>query len=210
MRALIMDYGGVLTTSSRAGVTAWCRTEGIDHATYRAAMRAWLTPSAPDDSPIRLLETSRLAVPDFEKALAAELRTTDGGAVDPDGLLHRMFADSRPDTAMENMVRTAHDRGVRTALLSNSWGGDYPHHRWTGLFDVTVISGTEGVRKPDAEIYRRTLDRLGIPATDAVFVDDAPPNITAAHDLGIHAVLHADDTPTTITAVTHALRTADR
>ena len=56
-------------------------------------------------------------------------------------------------------------------------------------FDTIVVSGEEGVRKPDAEIFRRALDRLGVAAHEAMFVGDHPvADIEGAHGAGLRAV----------------------
>jgi HAD superfamily hydrolase (TIGR01509 family) len=58
------------------------------------------------------------------------------------------------------------------------------------MFDVVVISGEVGMRKPDAEIYRLTADRLGLDPRVCVFVDDLMPNIRGAVDVGMVGVHH--------------------
>ncbi len=60
------------------------------------------------------------------------------------------------------------------------------HH----YFDVTVISGIEGVEKPDAKIFQIALDRAGLRAEDAVYVGDNPVfDVDAARDVGMFPVL---------------------
>ena len=82
------------------------------------------------------------------------------------------------------------------ATLSNSWSdGRRECTRrlgLDGLVDLMVFSAEEGVAKPDPEIYRRTLDRLGVSPAEAVFIDDRPENVAAAQSLGIHALYSAD------------------
>ena len=65
---------------------------------------------------------------------------------------------------MVGLVHRAHTAGLRTALLSNSWGNDYPRDGWSEMFDVVVISGEVGMRKPEPRIFHHTLDLLGLPA----------------------------------------------
>jgi epoxide hydrolase-like predicted phosphatase len=108
-----------------------------------------------------------------------------------------MFGGLTPDHAMADLVGKARAAGIRTALLTNSFGLDYPREGWSRIFDATVISGEVGLCKPDAAIYRLTCDRLGITPTDAVFVDDMAPNVDAAEALGMAGILHID-TPTTL------------
>lgn len=92
---------------------------------------------------------------------------------------------------MIDAVRHARDRGVRTALLSNSWGVDYyPHDLLAELFDEVVISGQVGLRKPDEEIYHLAADGLGIPAPELVFVDDVEVNVGTAERVGMRGLLH--------------------
>lgn len=55
-------------------------------------------------------------------------------------------------------------------------------------FDLIVCSAEEGIMKPHPDIYRRALSRLGRQPQEAVFVDDAPENVAAARDLGLHAI----------------------
>ena len=54
-------------------------------------------------------------------------------------------------------------------------------------FDVIVVSGVEGVIKPDPQIYLRTLERLGVAPQEAAFIDDMRVNVDAAQSLGMHA-----------------------
>lgn len=55
-------------------------------------------------------------------------------------------------------------------------------------FDGCVISGIEGVAKPDRQIFEILLDRHGLDPRRTVFVDDAPRNVAAARDIGIEAL----------------------
>ena len=56
------------------------------------------------------------------------------------------------------------------------------------LFEVVVDSAFVGLRKPDPEIYRLTLERLGLPPEACLFVDDTDVNVAAARELGMPAV----------------------
>lgn len=80
----------------------------------------------------------------------------------------------------------------KTGLLSNAWDDlrHYLENVWkiADAFDEIIISAEVGVAKPDPRIYQITLNRLGVRATEAIFVDDFPTNVEAASQLGIHAV----------------------
>lgn len=190
--AVIFDYGGVLTTPGRDAIATWTRQEGILPESFSAVLKEWLSRDAPPGTPLHRLETGEMPVEEFNRALAERLRTVDGSPVDPDGLLARLFAHMDSDPAMLGLVGELRAAGLTTALLSNSWGNNYPWERLNGLFDTTVISGDVGLRKPDPRIYRMTLRQLDLPAERTAFVDDGRPNVAAADQLGMHAVLHSD------------------
>jgi putative hydrolase of the HAD superfamily/hydrolase len=191
--ALIVDWGGVLTERLDLAVRAWADREGIDFDHYLRAMRRWFSPEEQleaEINPIHAIERGEITVPDFEAQLAAEIRRLDGHPVQTEGLLERMFASFETAHAMNALVTRAKRRGIRTALLSNSWGNRYPRDGWDDMFDVVVISGEVGMRKPEPEIFALTAGRLGVEAGHCVFVDDLRVNVEAADRLGMTAILH--------------------
>lgn len=194
--AVIFDYGGVLTTPVRDSIAAWLRRDGIRPESFSRTLKAWMSRSVPVGTPVHRLETGELPVADFERCLAAELATHDGSPVVAPGLLSRLFAGTRVEPDMVGLVRELRALGLRTVLLSNSWGDTYPRELLDELFDGVVISGEVGLRKPDPLIYRRALESAGAQAHRAVFVDDAGPNVEAAAALGLHALLHTDPADT--------------
>jgi putative hydrolase of the HAD superfamily len=88
------------------------------------------------------------------------------------------------------LVLRARRAGLRTGLLSNSWGNEYPREGWDEMFDAIVISGEVGMRKPEPAIFAHALDLLGVEAGQTVFVDDLRVNVTAASELGFVGVHH--------------------
>jgi haloacid dehalogenase-like hydrolase len=216
-RGLIVDWGGVLTTPLREAVGEWIQADRIDGDNYREVLRAWFGAAYADDgagggpdgdpdgdpeggpagaagggNPIHGLETGTLPPADFERLLATKLRTLDGTPVVADGLLARMFAGFRPVEEMYDMLRRARAAGVRTCLLSNSWGNAYPRDLFPVLFDAVVISAEVGMRKPGPEIFRHALDLIALPPEATVFVDDIAHNVQAAETLGITGVHHRE------------------
>jgi putative hydrolase of the HAD superfamily len=195
-RGVITDWGGVLTTPILTTVQAWIEADGIDWDSYRAVMRAWVTDAyGPNGSrnPVHALERGECSDAEFEEALAARLLRVDGGSVLAAGLLQRMFAASVEIPAMYELIRAVRAAGLRTALLSNSWGGtEYPRADFPSLFDAVVISGECGMRKPEAEIFRHAADLLGLPPEQCVFIDDIEANIAAAEACGMTGVHHVE------------------
>ena len=192
----MFDYGGVLTTPLSATTGSWLRADGIDPDGFAALMRSWLGRDAEPGNPIHLLETGELDVPEFERRFAARLVAADGQPVEAEGVLTRLFAAMKPSDEMLDLVRDLRKLGLRTGLLSNSWGNDYPHQMLAELCDVIVISGEVGLRKPDEPIYRLLLERLDLPAERVAFVDDFTANVRAAQKIGMHGIRHLDPAST--------------
>ena len=195
LRGLLVDYGGVLTNPLPEFMTEWVKEDGIDPDRFAELMRRWLGPGA-DRNPVHDLETGRISAAEFERLLAAELlerAPAQPGAADrAAGMLTRMFSGMRVESSMIDVVRTVRAAGVRTGLLSNSWGLDYERDGWHALFDAVVISGEVGLRKPDPAIYALASERLGLPPEQIVFIDDLRPNVQAAAAAGMVGVQHVD------------------
>jgi putative hydrolase of the HAD superfamily len=195
VRGIISDWGGVLTTPLKDTIAAWIEADGIDAGTYRGVMREWISAAYALDgeaNPVHGLEDGSLEPAEFERRLAARLRTRTGAAVPAEGLLTRMFLAFEPVPAMYDVLRRARAAGVRTCLLSNSWGNSYPRESFGELFDGVVISSEVGLRKPDPAIFQHALDLLGLGPQECAFVDDIEHNVRAAADLGIAGVHHVD------------------
>ncbi len=191
LNALIVDYGGVLTTPLSATVDSWLAAERIEPERFRELMREWFGPEAAPNI-AHDLESGRITPADFQPQYAAALRRSDGTLPDADGLLERMFAGFQAESRMLDVLRAARGHGLRTALLSNSWGFEYPRQDWAELFDAVVVSGEVGMRKPEAGIYLHTAQLLGATPQECVFVDDLGPNVRAAVAVGMIGVRHRD------------------
>jgi putative hydrolase of the HAD superfamily len=185
---LLIDWGGVLTTNLFASFHAYCVAAAIDPQALITRFR--------DDPAFRelliALEKGALDEPAFEARFAEML------GVAAEGLVDGLFAGVGPDMDMIEAVRRARAAGVRTALVSNSWGTHrYPHELFDELFDGVVISGQEGIRKPSRRMYELGAERAGVAAAECVYVDDLPFNLKPAEELGM-AVVHHTAAQTTV------------
>lgn len=102
-----------------------------------------------------------------------------------------------PMPGMPALVGDLDSAGVPLFAITNFSHEFFPpfRHRERALFDRfrdIVVSGEERLMKPDAAIYRLSLDRFGIDAADAVFVDDRQANVDGAAAVGMHALLFTD------------------
>jgi epoxide hydrolase-like predicted phosphatase len=194
-RALLVDYGGVLTTNVYEAFEDFAAREGL----APGAVAAVLSSGPAARSLLTGIEEGRLSDAEFERGFGELL------GVAPEGLIGRLLGGMRADRAMIDMVRAVRRAGVPTGLVSNSWGVDfYPEDLLAELFDVVVISGRVGMRKPSPEIYRHAAGELGLEPGECVFVDDLTRNLGAAADLGM-ATLHHTDSGTTIPEVARLL-----
>jgi putative hydrolase of the HAD superfamily len=200
LRAVIVDWGGVMTGPLPDTVRAWVAADNIDYASYAAVMRAWVKDAYHADgaaNPIHALERGECTDAEFEQLLAAQITCRDGQPVVAQGLLDRMFAATELSDPMHELVRAVRAAGLRTGLLSNSWGvGAYPSHLFPGLFDAVVISAEVGMRKPEERIFQHAASLLGVAPPECVFIDDIEANVQAAEALGMTGLWHADPADT--------------
>lgn len=184
IKALVFDFGGVLTNPVWESFAAFCVEEGLDPDSVRELFRR--DPEALAD--LRRLETGELGEDDFEASFSKRLGLDSG-----EGLIERLFVGMKPQAEMIAAVRAARAGGMKTALLSNSWSVDhYDREMLDQLFDVSVISGEVGLHKPQPEIYELTAERLGVPAAACAFVDDLRENCEGAEAVGMTALRHRD------------------
>jgi putative hydrolase of the HAD superfamily len=185
---LLIDWGGVLTTNLFTSFGEYCTRNEIDPAELGKRFSA--DPQFRDL--LISLEKGAIEEAAFEESFAELL------GVEADGLIDGLFAGVQPDVAMVEAVRAARKAGIRTALVSNSWGVHrYPHDLFDELFDGVVISGVEKTRKPAKRMYELGAERAGVAAELCVFVDDLPFNLTPAEELGM-ATVHHTSADTTI------------
>ncbi len=106
------------------------------------------------------------------------------------------WGGDRLHAALIDYVRTLRPR-YQTAIISNAFDDLTAllteTHAIADAFDVIVGSAYEGMMKPDAEIYERTLSRLGRAPAEAVFIDDSMANIEGARTVGMHAIHYMPD-----------------
>jgi epoxide hydrolase-like predicted phosphatase len=181
---LLMDFGGVLTTSVWDSFADFCREQGIAADSMRRLFRE--DPAALAD--LRELETGRMEEPEFERRFAERL-----GLEDAADLIDSMFRGMKPCEPMVAAVRAARAGGVRTGLVSNSWStSHYDRALLTELFDAVVISAEVGLHKPQPEIYLLASKRVAVEPERCVFVDDLRENCAGAESVGMTAILHRE------------------
>lgn len=188
-RAIVSDFGGVLTTPLGNSFAAWSRESGVPLEELGQALAS--STERHGEHPLFVLERGELSEADFVARLEAEL---DGHRLT--GMTEVLFAHLERNHEMIDLMAELRDRGLRTALLTNNvreWEA-----RWRAMvpeldeiFEVVVDSAFVGMRKPEPEIYHLTVERLGggVAPEDCLFVDDIAINCDAAREVGMTAVL---------------------
>ena len=188
LSALLIDFGGVLTTPISDAFGALSEEAGLAHGTALSLLAG----HEGARTALREHEEGRLDDEGFEDAFAQAI-VESGGRLAARGLLARIGARMQLDEPMVELVREVRRRGVPVALVSNSLGRNcYAKVDLDELFDVTVISGRVGVRKPSRRIYTMACDELGLPPEQCVLVDDLEHNLAGAARLGISGILHRE------------------
>jgi epoxide hydrolase-like predicted phosphatase len=190
VKAIISDFGGVLTGPLLDGFVAYEDSSGISVQELGTAMgKIWEREGV---HPLFELETGRMTEAAFLGALGEELTAQLGSPIHLDGFGEKYFNHLHPNERLIDYMSELKDRGYLMAILTNNvreweplWRAKLPVDE---IFSVIVDSGFVGMRKPEPEIYALTLERLGVRAHAALFIDDVELNCQAATALGIHAV----------------------
>jgi epoxide hydrolase-like predicted phosphatase len=186
-RGLLIDFGGVLTNPLRPLLRAFCRAKKLHDEAIEVAMMA----GSPLKAELDAYERGEIDDDEFIPRFAAYLGVTVEDMAD-------LWIDLKLDERMFGAVAHIRRQGVRTCLLSNSWGLEvYPRKLLADVFDGIVISGEVGMRKPDLEIFRHAAAVIDVEPARCVFVDDSPSNLSAAQAVGI-AVIHHRNAATTL------------
>lgn len=181
IRALIFDYGGVLMRTAdptprrelerRFGLPPY----GVSKVVFESPL--W------DE-----VQLGRVSSGEFWADLGQRLELSDEQLVE---FRQIFWAGDRLDEELVTLVRHLRDVGYCTALLSNAPASLPQHLEQLGIadaFDVIVVSGREGLMKPDPAIFELALARVGVLAEEAVFVDDFRMNVAAARQVGLQAI----------------------
>jgi putative hydrolase of the HAD superfamily len=188
IKAIISDFGGVLTTPLSKSFFAYQEEAGISLEELGLAMQR--AAARYGEHPLYALERGEIAELEFGRRVAEQL---DHG-FDLDRLRHHL-GRIEPNPPMIRYVEELRGRGLRTALLTNNvreweplWRAKLP--QLDELFEVVVDSAFVGMRKPERRIYELTMERLGgdLRPEECAFVDDLEVNCEGARALGMAAV----------------------
>jgi putative hydrolase of the HAD superfamily len=188
IRAVISDFGGVLTNPLWEAFAGWNESVGADPGVLGRALQS--AAEERGDHPLYELERGELTEAEFTEAVQAHLP----GGIELAGFPEVYFSHLHANEPMIDLMRELRGRGLRMAMLTNNvreweplWRAKLPVDE---IFELVVDSAFVGMRKPEREIYELTLERLGngLRAEECVFVDDLDVNCAMAVELGMTAV----------------------
>ena len=187
VRALISDFGGVLTTPLVEAFAVYHEHSGISAEELGSAMAQAET--AHGEHPLFELEKGTITEDEFRDRLDRHLPGKRLGT-----FRDTYFEHLHPNEPMIALMRELRESGVRMGMLTNNvrewaplWRAKLPDI--DDLFELVVDSAFVGMRKPDPEIYLLTVERMGgLEPQECVFLDDMAINCDAARALGMMAV----------------------
>ena len=186
IKAVIFDFGGVLLrTESLDGRLHWEQKLGLG---YRQAEEIVFNSEMG-----RKAQHGEISYAELWQWVGAHFGIS---ALDLQQFEVDFWAGDVLDTQLVELIR-----GLRpfyqTALISNAFNDlrDALVNQFgiADAFDVIVISSEEGVMKPNPGLYQIALERLGVQANEAVFIDDFQHNIAGAKAVGMAGIHFTPD-----------------
>ncbi|MDX6608642.1 MAG: putative hydrolase of the superfamily [Solirubrobacterales bacterium] len=206
IKAIISDFGGVLTTPLIQSFMAFQDRTGITTETLGKAMQA--ATEANGENPLFEMERGEITEVAFLDQLTDCLEPLLGHRPEMHRFREIYFEALDTNQPMIDLMAELKAEGYRMAMLTNNvreweplWRPMLPVDE---IFETVVDSGFVGCRKPESKIYELTLERVGEPAEACLFVDDVLVNCEGAHKVGLHAV-HFQDNEQAIAEIRAAL-----
>lgn len=188
IKAVLFDFGGVITTSPFDNFAAYEAANEIPADTIRQ-----INSTNPDTNAWAQLERSEIGPDEFDGLFAAEADAL-GYKIPGSAVLECLKTDVRPE--MVRAVQRIH-QDYKTAVLTNNFlrgdsAGVSMHGDVLDNFDAVIESAVVGVRKPDPEFYDIACTTVGVAPADCVFLDDLGINLKPARALGMQTIKVVD------------------
>ena len=180
IKSVIFDWGGVLIEDPAPGLMQYCANA------LKVSKQDYIKAHSKFATDFQKGLTSEDA---FWEKICSELNVPK--PKNPSLWAEAFEAAYVPRNDMFSMAAWLQENGYRTAVLSNT---EVPamqlfHLQRYDMFDVTVFSCIEGVKKPGREIYELTLEKLGTVPGQSIFIDDKQEYIDGAKEVGMNTVL---------------------
>ena len=191
IRAVLWDFGGVMTESPFLAFRRFEKERGLPADFLRG-----INARNHDCNAWARFERSELTPHEFDKVFAAETRAA-GHEVRGLDVVDLLYGEVRP--AMVAALKACKGHFTNACVTNNvSAGPGRGFERepgrageWKGildLFDVVIESSKIGVRKPEIRFFEQACERLGISASQAVYLDDLGTNLKPARIMGMRTI----------------------
>lgn len=191
IKAVLWDFGGVITSSPFDAFNRYEREKGIPADFIRG-----INAVNPTTNAWARFESSQVSIETFDR-LFREESAAAGHAIPGLDVLALLAGDVRPE--MVRALRICKKRfkigcitnNVKSdsgTAISQTAGQRDGLAEIMALFDEVIESSMEGVRKPDPEIYRIALERMDVAAESCVFLDDLGINLKPARAMGMKTI----------------------
>jgi putative hydrolase of the HAD superfamily len=196
IKAVIWDFGGVLTTSPFDSFNRFEAERGIPADFIRG-----INATNPDTNAWAQFESSAIGIKEFDAKFADET-AAKGHRISGKRVVDLLSGDLRP-RMVETLKRCKAELQV-ACITNNLKSGKGPGmatdadrarqmDEVMALFDLVVESSLEGMRKPNPKIYQLTCSRMNIEPSEAVFLDDLGVNLKPARALGMQTIKVIDE-----------------
>ena len=190
-RAVLWDFGGVLTTSPFDAFNRYEAERGLPKDFIRG-----INATNPEHNAWAKLESSAISAAEFDAAFEAESRAA-GHPIPGRAVMELLSGDLRP--RMVGVLQRCKRQFKVACLTNNVKSGEGPGMARSSeraqriqevmdLFDVVIESSKEGIRKPNPAFYLRACSLLQIQPYEAVFLDDLGINLKPAKELGMTTI----------------------
>jgi epoxide hydrolase-like predicted phosphatase len=179
IKAVLFDFGGVLTAGGKKGYIGQILAELYD-----------ADPKTIEYGDLHYL--FRRGKGGEDDALFETLNKRYNANVTKDMFLKRAHQDLVAAPEVYELAKTLREYGIRTGLLSNIFSMQAEVFRkegWYDGFDPIVLSCESGYAKPDKELYQLAIDKLALKPDEIIFIDDQEKCTIPADEMGIHTVL---------------------
>jgi epoxide hydrolase-like predicted phosphatase len=186
LAAVVFDLGGVVLESPFVAFHNVEARYGLARGTIATAIK-----TAGEQGALARIERGEIDAEQFYAQLEREIGD-HGTSLTARDVTQEMARVITVRSVMLDALRRLRTDGYKLAALTNNYDiGDELYATMDSVrreFDVFVESCREGVRKPEARIYQITCERLGVSASDCVFLDDLGDNVKAARALGMQTI----------------------
>jgi len=175
IKAIIFDFGGIFNVGK------------LKDALKDIATKCNINPEEFDEFTLSHWDESKLQKESsFISKCADHLNITSNDFIKQ---LIDQFVFQDDVLAFANQLKDRYTLAILTNNIAQWFEDLRKTHALDDIFKVIVTSYDEGVAKPDPEIYKRTVQKLGVQANECVFIDDWKGNLIPAEELGMKTVL---------------------